>query len=631
MEKKKKISFLFLLFAVPHVCGNSECPTNNKVFLTELTCYNDYNNTITCQWKSPYMPDHGHPECTIYAENKDMNGSCKLKPVDTSNPMLKECSIVFEDDWRFLSFTELTMDLRCEPLMQNLSFVYKPACNIKLNPPPRPSINFTSVSWNAQVAELRFKNFRSQLQWKREDQLWNDTSVLKRQTIFKECRWDCTAGLDKDLLVEGMRHEARVRVEKVEQDTYMSTWSNWSPTVSWVSPIGRAEPTPSSGVPGGIVSWVSVACGAVVAVAVIFFKTNNTTWIYIVKRIRSSPLPDPGKSFLQDGNFQNWLSPHFTSQPCPSFSKPVEFSSVEISSAVDAVAPSGPEASHLVKSGGPNSCKSTSSSFSNPSYSEVSPPPPVSSLTAGNLEACDADSPYGPVGSQSDGEQDRDEERRKEVEIQQLLSKGSNNSEPVLIISDYEKVEKPQVERSRLQSLDSGVCSEEVSQESFEADSINVNDYHDEGPEGKEDREGKVADFQKMFGGSGGHSDKAPILVCSDYESVRKLQADSPELPSLDSGITSEGEEQVSQEESLEDADKSTESTSLLFSSLHPAPTGTLACSLPLLTTFPLKVSGAGLSPALPSQILEKIALMPNSRSVEPSGDGYMPVRQEQS
>lgn len=303
---------------------------------------------------------------------------------------------------------------------------------------------------------------------------------------------------------------------------------------------------------------------------------------------------------------------------------------------MDTFASCGPEAALLEKMRSESRHESTSSNFSNPIYSQLCPPPPpppppVSSLTAGNLAPCAAETPYGPVGGQAEGknaEQDEDEVRAKEAEIRQLLSKGSNNSEPMLVVSDYEKAEKLHVERARLQSLDSGVCSgEEVSQESLEADSINVTD---EGPEGEEEREAgneKDVVIQKLFEGSGGDFGKGPIQVCSGYEQVQKLQADSPEL---DSGISSGGEEQVSQEESqeesleesLEDADKSTESTSLLFPPpLPPPPPYSVS---PFFTPQPLNFF-THLSPALhPQHLLETTALMSTTRSVEPSGDGYM-------
>lgn len=329
------------------------------------------------------------------------------------------------------------------------------------------------------------------------------------------------------------------------------------------------------------------------------------------------------------------MNPHFTPDSFHSFLKQEEILYVEVTSAVDAVGQCRPEAALQEKIKSEGSSGSGNSSYSNPSYSHLCPSRPISSLSAGNLQPCAVDTPYGPVGNQGEGEnaeQNEEEVRRKEMEISQLLSKGSKDSEPMQVVSDYEKVEKLQAERTRLQSLDSGMCSsEEVSQESLEPDSINVTGSHDEETEEEEERgNGKEADFKKLFGGSGGIFGKGSIQVCSDYERVQKQQADSSELLSVDSGVSSGGEEQASQE-SVEDVDKSTETTSFLF---PPAPSFSLPCAMSSFSQLPLKFSGLGLSPALqplPSHILDRNVLMSASRSVEPSGDGYMPVKQEQN
>ncbi|XP_035516745.1 uncharacterized protein LOC118327481 isoform X2 [Morone saxatilis] len=629
MERNKKtpLSLLFVLLALPHV--SLDCPSHPIVNDKNLICYNDYNHNISCVWNTTYVSEHAGTVCTINAERKEYRGSCKLEPVDVSRPTLQKCSVIFTTKWRFQTFHNLNITLDCKPGKQRFSFMYKPACHIKLNPGPKPTINFTTVSWFPQVSKpevFTSSLYKYQLQWKQEDQSWTDPSVQKEE---EQCKWDCKAELDPNQLIQDERYEARIRVKVVEESVYWSTWSDWSPTASWVSPIGKPPPSDFAGGPFRI-----VACMLVVGLCFficLLIRTDKTTWIYIGKRIRGPPIPDPRYSFLQDVN--NWLSPHFTSESFSSFLKPVEIISVEVTSTVDAISPSRPDTALLEKMRSESSNESNSSSFSNPSYSHVSPPPPVSSLTAGNLAPCGTDSPYGPVVNQGEGEnaeQGKDELRGKEVEIMQLLSKGSNNSEPMPVISDYEKVEKPQVERSRLQSLDSGMCSgEEISQESLEVDSISVTDCHDEGPEDKEEREeGNEKDFQKLFGGSRGIFDKGSIQVCSGYEQVQKLPADSTELPSLDSCISSGGKEQESQEESLEEVDKSTETTSFLF----PPPSSPLACSLPSVSPLPLNFFGTDLSPQpLPSYILERIALMSSSRCVEPSGDGYMPVRQEQS
>lgn len=457
--------------------------------------------------------------------------------------------------------------------------------------------------------------YKSELQLKQQDQSWSDPAVQKKIGI--QCEHECTAELKPDLLIRDKRYEARVRVQSIF-GSHEGAWSDWSPTASWVSPVGKIKPP--SGVPTRVV-YISVA-GVVVLLAVVLFSTNKT-WVYVVKTITGPPIPDPGKSFLQDVHFKRV----FTSESFHSL-KPVEMITVELTSSVDAVTACRPDEKILINKG---SYDSTSSSFSNPSYSELCTPP-ISSLSAGNLKPCATDTPYGPVGTQGEGkstEQESNEGREKEHEMVKSLLKGSSNSEPVQVISDYEKSEKLNVHRFRLQSLDSGMSScEEVSEESMEADSMNMTDSHDEDQEGEDEKEGEneqKAGFQKLFGGK---SDKF-IQVCSDYERVEKPPADSPELPSLDSGVSSGGEEQMSQDESMEDVDKSTESTHFLF---PPHPPKALPCSLLSFPQLPLNLCGPGLRPALqlqPSPMLQGFALMSAGRSLEPSGDGYMPVKRE--
>ncbi|XP_054459771.1 uncharacterized protein LOC129095377 [Anoplopoma fimbria] len=492
---------------------------------------------------------------------------------------------------------------------------YKPACHIKLYPPPQPVVNLTTISWIPQATEhSRLRLYACQLQWKAKDQSWTDPSVQRDNIKDVQCNWTGSVDLDTDQLMQGERYEARLRVKAADANT-RSTWSDWGPTASWVSHTGRTKQQPSD-LNVGVLSMVATAAAFAVFLVVIRLKTDKTTWVYIVKRIRGPPLPNPGKSFLQDINVQNWLSPPFTSESFHSLLKPVEIVSVEVTSAVDAVTPCGLEAALLEKMRSERVHESTSSNFSNPSYSQLGPPPsppPVSSLTAGNLAPIAADTPYGPVGGQTVKEEQ--EVRGKEVDIRLLLSEGGNGSESMPVVSDYEKVEKIQVERVRLQSLDSGVCSgEEVSQESLEADSINVSESEEESEEGN----AKVVDFQKLFEGGGGS-----IQVCSGYEKVETLQADGPELLSVDSGDSGVGEEQLSQE----DDDKTSESTGLLLPPPTPPPTppcSSSPCFPQLFTPKLLDFAGSGLSPALPSDFLEKMALMSSSRSVEPSGDGYL-------
>lgn len=228
---------------------------------------------------------------------------------------------------------------------------------------------------------------------------------------------------------------------------------------------------------------------------------------------------------------QSWLSPHLPGGSLTSFSKPGDVVSMEVTSAVDAVAPCGLEVALSEKLRG--------ESFSNPSYSHP----------AGTLAPCAADTPYAAVGG-----------RDHPAEISLLLSRGCGS---VPVVSDYERAEEVLVERARLQSLDSGVCSgEEVSQESLEADSINA-------AEGEEAAGGGWVDFRKLLAGGGS------VPVCSGYERVPELLAGEEELKA------------------------SSESTGLLL----PRP------------PLPHILCRVALGP---------IALMSSGSPLEPCGDGYM-------
>ncbi|XP_071360237.1 interleukin-2 receptor subunit beta-like isoform X2 [Trachinotus anak] len=633
MERNKKTPLLFLLLAMLRVCtvrmDIANCPSLPD---KNLTCYNDYNQNITCVWNSTNV--HTDAVCTLHAIKLNYNSKfahsipCDLQPVSTSEPALKKCSLYFKKPYLFFEKDVVSINLSCNSTKKNVTISYRPVCHVKLNPPGKPEINFTTASCFTQVQfNKKLPYYKVELQWKREDQSWSDSTVQTKDTKRDS---DCTTELQPDFLIQGERYEARVRLRATDQ-WIKSTWSDWSPTASWVSPVGGTKSPPLqplSGVAGSVLGMIIAGAVFALFLAVLLMRNDKATWVY--RKIKGSPLPDPGKSFLKDVNFQNWLSPHFTSESFHFPLKQEEIVSVEVTYTVDAVTLCKKEASLLEKMRSENSYESSSSSFSNPSYSR----PLVSSPTTGNLEPCAADTPSGSVGSKGEGktaEEEREEERKKELEILQLLSKG-NNSEPVQVISDYEKVERHQDEQFRLPSLDSGVCSgEEVSQESLEADSISATDSHDEGSEGKEqEREGgngKV-DFRMLFGGSGSVFSKGSIQVCSGYEQVPKLLPGSPELPSMDSGVCSGGEEQMSHEESLEDFDKSTESTSFQF---PPPFSSTIPCSLPSVSQLPFKFSDTDLSPALQPNVQERIALMSTSRSLAPSGDGYMPVKQEQS
>ncbi|KAL3996879.1 ubiquitin-conjugating enzyme E2 variant [Sarotherodon galilaeus] len=233
MERNKKTLSLFILLLLLLVCKSEECPRLPK----NLTCYTDYNRNITCLWNSKYVSDD--TACTIDAQYKSRRlASCHLKPVDVSRPALKKCSLIFEIEYTFLSFHELSLNLNCNQ-MKSVITSFMPSCHIKVNPPAEPKVNFTSVSWLSQVHKHeRISSYRSKVQWKKQDQSWSDRAVHKKRGI--QCGQECKAELEPDSLIQGERYEARVRVRSIFQHR-KGAWSDWSPTASWVSLAGRIE------------------------------------------------------------------------------------------------------------------------------------------------------------------------------------------------------------------------------------------------------------------------------------------------------------------------------------------------------------------------------------------------------
>lgn len=248
------------------------------------------------------------------------------------------------------------------------------------------------------------------------------------------------------------------------------------------------------------------------------------------------------------------MSPHWSSESYYFPSKQVDIVPVEVASPQDVVSPCGLYAALQEKMKKSQQCYE-SSNFSNPSYTHPCSPPAISPSSTSNLDACDADAPYGPVGCQR-AEENGDDAHGNLV-LRQLLCRGSDGG-PVPVVLEYEKVESQERRLSlKCHDLDSG-CGQESRERMPGSGGI--------GPDkvAGQTAEADKIDFQKLFG-STRILNEGSIQVCSGYEQVQKLQRDSRELSSLDSGVSSGVEDQVSQEEeSLEDTD--TESNHLLYS-----------------------------------------------------------------
>ncbi|XP_032420075.1 uncharacterized protein LOC116720768 [Xiphophorus hellerii] len=530
--------FLFILL---HLLSTSadDCPGHPH---NSLICYNDYSHNISCTWKGSR---HKTDTCSIHAGKlkSKKHASCKLQPFDNARPDLK-CSLIFKGTELFQSHTQVSMSLSCFPSKQSEIIFYRPACHIKLNPPPKPEANFTKLSWFSQVPKptnIEYYRYDTELQWKQKGHRWSDL-----QTKKSGCQWECSAQLDEDLLLESKTYDARVRV-LARYDSTAASWSDWSPTVSWV-------PRPRSGEDVVNLNWAiwSLAVFGLLLLPGVFItmRKNACSRIYILKKISGPPLPDPSKST----QFQTWLDPYFTSEFYQSFLKSADIVSVEETSAVDDVTLYTPDIKAMPEF---NEDEFICSSFSNYSYSEFCCPP-VFPLTAGSPKPHAVEASYKNVpGREDEKTKNRDSDvARREAEMVKALLMGGINHEAV-VISDYKRVQKLQIELHSFHSVDSGMASyEEVSQESIEADSINMVEGAPWAQENQEiNNEGNEtkSDIQKLFEGS--ESILGKITVVSDYKQIPTIRVENAEflrLHSADSGMDSY--EEVSQESLEEDS-----------------------------------------------------------------------------
>uniref|UniRef100_A0A3P9KGJ7 Interleukin-2 receptor subunit beta N-terminal domain-containing protein n=1 Tax=Oryzias latipes TaxID=8090 RepID=A0A3P9KGJ7_ORYLA len=610
MEKIKGFMSLLLplLFLQISIASTSHCSPHSDHLDKNFSCYSDLNSTITCVWNSTSVSNHKDSVCRIYTKSpiSPLNASCVLEPVDFTKPAIKRCSMIFKRSFSFLSHEKYSIFLNCSSPTKTETKLFKPFCHAKVKAPGKPSINATTVSWLSHVPRHIILNyFSSQLEWKLQKQSWGDP-LVKKKTL--NCGQECEGQLDPEMLTQGETYEARVRV-RANRSNVEGIWSEWSPTLIWVSSEGR--PKPPSGTSMGV--WNIAIPGAVAFVLIsfaAFLSKENIIRIYVAKKIIGPWIPNPSKA----ASLHKWSSLLFTSESLDCCLKEEEIASLELSFPVKAVQPIRPEEKILEEN---FNCESSSSGFSNPSYSALCPPPPpLFSQTSRDLLLC---TPLGPAQVQKETrktEKDNETIREAREEILKFLLKDSTNI-TTMQISDYEKVD-----HLRQQSVDSGTCSfEEVSQAEAETDSFTLMDGVEERTLLKKEWGKEIdgtMDFLRLIGSSENDFAKHPIQVCFDYERVSTPHADSPELPSLDSGLNSTVE---SQQESIEIKDTSTH---------FPFP-----CSSPSFPQNNLNFCGSCSSPVLQPLLshgkLDSLFLVPSNMIIEPSSNGYMPVKQEKS
>lgn len=455
-------SLIFVLLLLP--LGSAiACLPNN---ISGLSCYFNYKRTISCEWATNCTD-----MCSVQAHNYNFhnlanivkyNSSCALEPPARPGP--RRCSLRFSEKVRIQNSHVLFLNLSCVQIPQSWVTFFNPICHIKPDAPSAPVVNGSSLSWTQNKPVLKMKTLQYEMQWTPQHRPlagdWNKCSELSN------CPPQCSAELQTDCLVRGQNYCARVRVRgDVPLLHEWSMWSEWSPTLSWTSTVGRSQKTPSPGSEGQAKNaglWTAVLVTFTLSLIIVFW-TSRVHWVYIMKVVKGVPLSSSTPSVLKMG----WQRPLFSRDFDPNI-----FKSMDIITSVELLPPEfrpDPDCLAPPDENPSESLRCSMSSFSNPMYSQLCPQHSSHPNPDPDLESED---PHGDTGVAS----------CSDIDLLQLLM--APQSQGVPVVCEYEKVEAvgahgsggdsdrgpagDRRDRLRLTSVDSGMGSgEEVSQESL--------------------------------------------------------------------------------------------------------------------------------------------------------------------
>lgn len=441
---------LYLLLLLLRLCpaSASDCEPRS---ISNLSCFFNHKQNISCEWATDRTD-----ECSMQAHNVKEDrkrfvpykSSCILKPRDARGR--RTCSMSIDKTVKIMNFHVLSLKLSCAHMPQSLDTWYKPWCHTKLDAPDAPVVNGSSLSWTKASRRL---TPQYELQWTRQHLSWAD-GWSRRE--------DPPAELQNNTLVLGQRYSARVRVQV--RGIVLSEWSEWSPTLSWVSTVGRSqEPPNGSGRVGaeGVGLWTSVSV-VVCTLGLMLFCTSRGRWVHKMKVVKGA-LSSSAPSALKMG----WQPPLFSSDSYLTFLKPMDIiASVELLPPEPRPVPDCLLSLDDNPSSPSRPLRFSLSSFSNPSYSQLCPQQAPNSDPEPTPQSSDPQSDPGLVSFPP-------------LDLLELL-RSAQQSQGVPVVCEYERVEAvgaqgPGGDRVRLTSVDSGVGSgEEVSQDSLHLEEHSV-------------------------------------------------------------------------------------------------------------------------------------------------------------
>lgn len=300
-------SLLFIFIILCGTCQSSNSQTG------DLTCVNDYMTNISCVWwnYSNFSNQQCELEvnCKISPSSQSKSSRCELVPQNNLSNSPRSCFLFCENAY-FFFLSKMVLSVSCNGSLIS-SLHYKPGRHIKTQPPDKPVVNGSNVSWSkGSNFPKSIKKHEFQLQFKDAHTSWE---MAKPGQLSQENYTQ----LNHDLLTVGEEYQARVRVKPVEPKTdghFRGEWSEWSPAVSWRSEIGNLpvkpkedSPKKRDNMPVIMIVGFNLLLGLIIIPIIIYKVKKSSRPLKPIQHV-----PDPSKYFqplhtIHGGNFRKWL------------------------------------------------------------------------------------------------------------------------------------------------------------------------------------------------------------------------------------------------------------------------------------------------------------------------------------
>ncbi|XP_073689646.1 interleukin-2 receptor subunit beta [Garra rufa] len=322
--------FIFIIFYGTGQSGNTQTGTAG------LTCVSDYVTNISCVWWN--STDFSGQQCVLVGKS-DTKRSCELVPLSSQSHPKRSCSLTFGIG-NFFFLNKIWLNVTCNgSVITNL--YYQPSRHIKTQPPDEPIVRGDNVTLSkGSNFPKGIEYYEFQLQYKAAHTSWK---TAEHGHATHEGTWQ----LNHNKLTVGEEYQARARVKPAEpkdKGYFQGEWSDWSPTVSWRSEIGKppgepgkpeddASPPAPDYMRNVLIIGISIITVFAVFPCLIIYKAKKSNRSL---KSKNQHVPDPSKYFqplhtVHGGNFRKWLGcqntvgPFLTPQSCDNIS-PVEVS-----------------------------------------------------------------------------------------------------------------------------------------------------------------------------------------------------------------------------------------------------------------------------------------------------------------